>query len=139
MNKLKGRGKIVFLIVIILLIIIVTTIVLINNNNKPKEVTDVTIEDNKAKNDVNIEEIEIKEITKVYESGITTIRAKMYNRTTEVKNVTVKIILKDEQGNELKNMIQVVENLKPDREKILSTGIAGDYTNVNEIKFEIVK
>lgn len=139
MNKGKGRGKIVFILVIVILVVVITTIILVNNNNKPQEVTDVTIEDNKAKNDVNIEEIEIKEITKVYESGITTIRAKMYNRTSEVKNVTVKIILKDEQGNELKNMIQVVENLKPDREKVLSTGIAGDYSGVKEVKFEIVK
>lgn len=127
-------------IVIVLAIIAVTVIaVVVSNMGKGKEVTDVTIENNKANNDVNIEEIEIKEITKVYDSGITTINAKMYNRTEEVKNVTIKIILKDESGNELKNMIQVVENLKPNREKILSTGIAGDYTDVKDIKFEIMK
>lgn len=137
MNKGKVRSKLVFLVVLVLAIVVVATIIILNN--RPKEVSDVTIENNKATNDVNIEEIEIKDITKVYESGITTIRAKMYNKTTEVKNVTVKIILKDEQGNELKNMIQVVENLKPDREKVLSTGIAGDYSKVSEIKFEIVK
>jgi len=135
MNK---KAKI--FIVIVLAIIVVTVIaVVVSNNGKGKEVTDVTIENNKANNDVNIEEIEIKDITKVYDSGITTINAKMYNRTEEVKNVTIKIILKDEFGNELKNMIQVVENLKPNREKILSSGIAGDYTDVKDIKFEIMK
>ena len=135
MNK---KAKI--FIVIVLAIIVVTVIaVVVSNNGKGKEVTDVTIENNKANNDVNIEEIEIKDITKVYDSGITTINAKMYNRTEEVKNVTIKIILKDEFGNELKNMIQVVENLRPNREKILSTGIAGDYTDVKDIKFEIMK
>lgn len=135
MNK---KAKI--FIVIVLAIIAVTVIaVVVSNNGKGKEVTDVTIENNKANNDINIEEIEIKDITKVYDSGITTINAKMYNRTEEVKNVTIKIILKDEFGNELKNMIQVVENLKPNREKILSTGIAGDYTDVKDIKFEIMK
>jgi hypothetical protein len=137
MNKGKVRSKLVFLVVLVLAIVVIATIIILNN--RPKEVSDVTIENNKATNDVSIQEIEIKDITKVYESGITTIRAKMYNKTTEVKNVTVKIILKDAQGNELKNMIQVVENLKPDREKVLSTGIAGDYSNVSEIKFEIVK
>lgn len=136
MNK---NAKKIILIVLAIIVVTVIAVVVVNNNGKGREVTDVTIEDNKANTDVNIEEIEIKDITKVYDSGITTINAKMYNRTEEVKNVTIKIILKDEFGNELKNMIQVVENLKPNREKILSTGIAGDYTDVKDIKFEIMK
>jgi len=133
MNK---KSKI--LLVCAILVIVFTIIVLINSNKKV-EVTDITIEDNKATESANIQEIEIKDITKVYESGITTIRAKMYNRTNSVKNVTFKIILKDENGDELKNMVQVVENLYPNKEKVLSTGIAGDYSKVSEIKFEIVK
>ena len=63
----------------------------------------------------------------------------MYNKTNKVKNVTIKIILKDEEGNELKSMMQIVENLEPDKEKILITGIDGDYTNIEDIRFEIVK
>ena len=131
-----------YLIIIVLFIVIFGSIinnVKNKNKNKVADVPNVTIQDNKATSDVSVEEIEFKDITKVYESGITTIRAKMYNRTDSVKNVTIKIILKDEQGNELKNMIQVVENLYPNKEKVLSTGIAGDYSKVSEIKFEIMK
>jgi regulatory protein YycI of two-component signal transduction system YycFG len=133
MNK-KG---IIFIIGAILLVIIV--IVILVNANKKVDVPNVTIENNEAKGDAVVEQIQFKDITKVYESGITTIRANMYNTTDTVKNVTVKIILKDEKGNELKNMIQVVENLLPNKVKVLSTGIAGDYSKVSEIKFEIVK
>jgi len=132
-----NKKSIIFLVCAIL-VIVVSIIVLINSNKKV-EVTDITIEDNKATEAAKIQEIEIKDITKVFESGITTIRAKMYNRTDSVKNVTFKIILKDENGNELKNMVQVVENLYPNKEKVLSTGIAGDYSKVSEIKFEIIK
>ena len=136
MNK-----KIYLYVIVAILLIVIFSVITNNNKNKNKvvDVPDVTIQDNKATGIVSIEEIEIKDITKVYESGITTIRAKMYNTTDTVKNVTIKIILKDEQGNELKNMVQVVENLLPNREKVLSTGIAGDYSKVSEIKFEIVK
>jgi len=136
MNK-----KIYLYVIVAILLIVIFSVITNNNKNKNKvvDVPDVTIQDNKATGIVSIEEIEIKDITKVYESGITTIRAKMYNTTDTVKNVTIKIILKDEQGNELKNMVQVVENLLPNKEKVLSTGIAGDYSKVSEIKFEIIK
>lgn len=133
------KKKSIIVVVGVILLIIVVAIIIGNNKNKNVDVPDVTIQDNKATGEATVEEIEFKDITKVYESGITTIRAKMYNTTDTVKNVTIKIILKDEQGNELKNMVQVVENLLPDREKVLSTGIAGDYTSVKEIKFEIMK
>jgi len=136
MNK-----KIYLYVIGAVLLIVIFGVITNNNKNKNKvvDVPDVTIQDNKATGVVSIEEIQIKDITKIYESGITTIRAKMYNTTDSVKNVTIKIILKDEQGNELKNMVQVVENLLPNREKVLSTGIAGDYSKVSEIKFEIIK
>jgi len=133
-----NRNKYIIIISAILLIVIFT-LILNNGKKKVADVVDVTIQDNKAIGNVNIEEIEIKDITRVYEAGITTIRAKMYNKTDSVKNVTIKIILKDENGNELKNMMQVVENIYPNKEKVLSTGIAGDYSKVSEIKFEIMK
>ncbi|MNP17256.1 hypothetical protein D3C76_1096830 [compost metagenome] len=136
-----NRKILMVLAAVVVLVILIFVIVGAINKNKEKveDSSKTTIEDNKATGNVSVEQIEFKEITKVYDSGITTIRAKMYNKTKEVKNVTVKIILKDESGNELKNMIQVVENLQPDREKVLSTGIAGDYSGVKDIQFEIVK
>lgn len=134
MNK-----KSIIIVVGVVLLIIIVAIIIGNKKEEKVDVPNVTIQDNKATGEATVEEIQFKDITKIYESGITTIRANMYNTTDTVKNVTVKIILKDEQGNELKNMVQVVENLLPNKVKVLSTGIAGDYSKVSEIKFEIVK
>lgn len=130
------KKNIIIAIIVVLLIVVIALI--LGHSKKPKDVVNTTIENNQAKNDISIQDIEIKDITKVYDSGITTIRANMYNTTNEVKNVTVKIILKDAQGNELKNMVQVVENLQPNRVKVLSTGLAGDYSNVNDVEFQII-
>ena len=63
----------------------------------------------------------------------------MINNTNNKKDFTVKIILKNEHGQEVQNMIQIVENLEPNRKKILSTGIMGDYTNIKDIEFEVIK
>lgn len=130
------KKKIVIVGGILILVILSITFVF-NGINKTKK-TNTIIENNIAKTDVIVEEIEFKEITKVFKNGVTTIGAKMYNKTEETKNVTIKITLKDEKGKELKNMMQVVENLEPGKVKILSTGLAGDYTNVKDIKFEVV-
>lgn len=123
---------------IIAIILIIFVIVIINITGKSNKETTI-IENNIAKTDVKLEEVEFKEITKVYENGITTISAKMNNTTKNTKNITVKIILKDEKGKELTNTMQIVENLEPGKIKILSTGLSGDYTKVTDIKFEIVK
>ncbi len=125
-------------IIIILLMIGIVMIILININNK-KDIKNTVIENNIAKTDVKIEEVEFKEITKVYENGVTTLSAKMNNTTKDIKNFTVKIILKDEKGKELTNVMQLVENLEPGKIKTLLTGVSGDYTKVTDIKFEIVK
>lgn len=38
----------------------------------------------------------------------------------------------------MQSLTQVVENLEKGKSKILSTGILGDYSNINDIKFEVV-
>ena len=35
-------------------------------------------------------------------------------------------------------MIQAIENIEPDRKKVLSTGIMGNYTDVKDIEFEVL-
>ena len=36
-------------------------------------------------------------------------------------------------------MIQAIENIEPERKKVLSTGIMGDYSNIKQIEFEVIK
>lgn len=132
-KKLVGA----ILMVIIAIVIIITIIV--NFNKSKNEQTETTIKDNVAEKDVVIEDVTFSEITKVYDGGITNLSAKMLNNTDKVKNFTVQIILKDDNGNEVKSMMQVVENLEPGRVKVFTTGIAGDYSNIKNIEFKVVE
>lgn len=128
--------KTIIIISIIVVILVIIGVIVISNGNKNKS---TTIENNVATSEIEIQKVTFSNITKKYENGITTIRAEMINNTNNKKDFTVKIILKDEQGQEVQNMIQIVENLEPNRKKILSTGIMGDYTNIKDIEFEVIK
>lgn len=128
--------KTIIIISIIVVILVIIGVIVISNGNKKKS---TTIENNVATNEIEIQKVTFSNITKKYENGITTIRAEMINNTNNKKDFTVKIILKNEQGQEVQNMIQIVENLEPNRKKILSTGIMGDYTNIKNIEFEVIK
>jgi hypothetical protein len=134
----KNKKLIVAILTVIIAIVITITII-VNFNKNNKEQTETTIKDNVAEKDVVIEDVTFSEITKVYDGGITNLSAKMLNNTDEVKNFTVQIILKDDSGNEVKSMMQVVENLEPGRIKIFTTGIAGDYSNIKNIEFKVVE
>ena len=133
MNKKK---KIIILLIIIVLIAII--ILMIAMGNKTKEERRTTCEGETANSNIKIEDIEFTDITKKYENGVTTIRANILNNTNQTKNINVKIILKDENGNEINSMIQAIENIEPDRKKVLSTGIMGNYTDVKDIEFEVL-
>lgn len=128
--------KTIIIISIIVVILVIIGVIVISNGNKNKS---TTIENNVATSEIEIQKVTFSNITKKYENGITTIRAEMINNTNNKKDFTVKIILKNEQGQEVQNMIQIVENLEPNRKKILSTGIMGDYTNIKNIEFEVIK
>lgn len=128
--------KTIIIISIIFVILVIIGVIVISNGNKNKS---TTIENNVATSEIEIQKVTFSNITKKYENGITTIRAEMINNTNNKKDFTVKIILKNEQGQEVQNMIQIVENLEPNRKKILSTGIMGDYTNIKNIEFEVIK
>lgn len=135
-------NKKIFIIIGIVIIVIIAIIVIVNlgrKDEKSVKESETKIVDNNAKDNVEVEDIVFSDITKNYDSGITTIRAKMTNNTNSTKNVTLKITLKNDSGDVVKEMTQIVENLEPNRVKTLSTGISGDYTNINNIKFEVVK
>lgn len=133
----KKKAFIVISVAIVIMVIII--LVFINNNNKNKSKPSTIIEDGKADSDVIVDKITFSNITKVYDGGITTITADMINKTNENKNFKLEIILKDENGKEVKSAIQVIESLEPNKTKILTTGIAGDYTNIKNIEFKVTE
>lgn len=119
---------------IAIVIIIVAGVILV----KSKDTPETTIENEVAIKDVEVDKVTFSNITKKYEKGITTLSAKMTNNTSKTKNFTVNIILEDDNGKEVQKLTQVVENLETGKSKILSTGIMGDYSNIKEVKFELV-
>lgn len=127
-----NKKKILILIVIVAVITIV--VIFTKNRNKPETI----IENEVAKNNVEINKVTFSDITKKYENGITTLSAKMTNNTNKTKKFTVQIVLRDDNGKEVQKLTQVVENLEKDKTKILSTGIVGDYTNIKDIRFELI-
>ena len=135
MNK---KNMIYITISFLLVFIFITVLIISNKANKVNDNPNTKIVNNKATNIVSVEEVEFRNITKTYNSGITTIKAVIYNNADTVKNIKIKIILKDDNGKEVANMMQSLENLEPKREKVLSTGIGGDYTHIKDIKFEVV-
>lgn len=127
--------KLLIISAIIITILIIAIIFLTKNKNT----TETTIENNTATNDITIDKVTFSDITKVYENGITTLSAKIKNNTNKTKNFTVNITLKNDQGEIVQSLTQVVENLEAGKSKILSTGILGDYSNIKDIKFELAK
>jgi hypothetical protein len=136
---MNNRKKAVVIILVITIIIGIILFVVVKNNNNLKDQPETTIEDTKAGSDIVIEKVTFSEITKVYDGGITNLTAKMLNNTDSTKDFTIKIILKDDDGKEVKSLMQVVENLEPDKIKVFTTGIAGDYSYIKNIEFQIVE
>ena len=107
--KKVGKGSIGVITVLAIIIIIIITIIIMNLN-KPKE-QEIQIENGISKETVQLKDIEFSEITSSYADGITTIRAKMHNNSNTAKNLNVQIILKDEEGNQIGEMRQNIENV----------------------------
>lgn len=131
--KDKKKAYVIVALIVIAIIAIAIYIVKINLDRK------TSFEGENATSDVVLERIEFKNITKTYEAGITTIRADVYNNTKVTKDINVQIILKDENGKEIKNMIQAIEEIEPGRKKILQTGITGDYTSIKDVEFKVLE
>lgn len=134
-----NRKKIIVLIIGIIILVATITTIIIYNNDELKNQPNTEIKDGKGTEDVVVDKVTFSEITNSYEGGITTLSAKMLNNTKDTKDFTIKIILKDEDGKEIKSMMQVVENLLPGKTKILTTGIGGDYSYVTKIEFKVVE
>ncbi len=127
-------------VVIVLVIILgITGVIIINNNKKVEEQRKTELKDGKSEEDVILDKVTFSEITNNYDGGITNLTAKMLNNTEEVKNFAVEVILKDDNGEKLDSMIRVVENLEPNRPKVFTTGIAGDYSHITKIEFKIIE
>ena len=124
---------------IIIIIIGVVIIGILSRSKKADENVGTSFNGTQATSDVEIDDVTFSEITKVYEDGITTLSAKMMNNTDEIKAFKIKISLRDDNGNEVQNMIQVVEDLEPGRAKVFTTGIMGDYSYVENVSFEVVE
>lgn len=135
--KKVGKGSIGVITVLAIIIIIIITIIIMNLN-KPKE-QEIQIENGISKETVQLKDIEFSEITSSYVDGITTIRAKMHNNSNTSKNLNVQIILKDEEGNQIGEMRQNIENVEVGKEKVFVTGITGDYSNVKDIEMKVIE
>lgn len=123
---------------ILIVISIIVVLIFVVSLAVSKDTTETKIENGTATSEVEIEKVTFSEITKKYENGITTISAKMTNNASKTKNFTVNITLKDDDGKTVQSLTQVVENLEEGKSKILSTGILGNLSNINNIEFEVV-
>lgn len=137
---IDDRKKTIALIITITAVIGIILVIVINiNKDKIKDQISTVIEDNEAENDVVVDKVTFSKITKVYNDGITTLSAEMLNNTNETKNFTIEIILKNDDFEEVKKMIQIVEDLEPGKVKVLTTGIAGDYSYIRNVEFKMVE
>jgi len=130
--------KVLFGVIMVLFLGTIITIVIINNN-KVKDQPRVELKEGKGKGNVILDEVTFSEIKTTYDGGITTLTATMINKTDKTKNFKIEIILKDKDGNALKSMFQVVEDLQPEKPKKIITGISGNHSNLAEVEFKIVE
>lgn len=122
-------------IIIILLVIVVFTITRRNR----KDTTVSVFEGNRTVNQIVVEKITFANITKIYNDGVTTIRADVINHTRNTVNANVKVSVMDKNGNEVAKLYQIIENLEPDSSKKMSTAILGNYeSEIYEIKIDFV-
>ena len=133
---MKKKG--ISLIVLVIVAVIAIVIAVLNSN---KEVTNTQFSENEkvATNDIVVEDITFSNINKEYANGITTIKAKVSNNTNKTKTITIKILLKDETGKVINEMMQVIEDIEPRIGKVLTTAVTGNYSYVSNIEFQVVE
>ncbi len=125
---------------VILLISIASMIILIVNNNKKRieKKTESTIEDGAVQNDVEIQSLNFSNIKLTYENGITTLTANVKATKKTVTSAMVKILFVDESGTEIKDTVQVIEEVTT-KGKVFTTGFVGNYQNASKVKFVIME
>lgn len=137
---INDKKKMLILVIVVTFIIGVILVIFIkNSNDKVKDKPNTIIEDGKADSDVLVEDVTFSNITKTFDGGVTTLSAEMLNNTNKTKNFKLEIVLKDDDNKAVKSVMQIIENLEPDRTKILTTGIAGDYSNIKNIEFKVME
>ncbi len=137
---INDKKKMLILVIVVTIIIGVILVIFIkNSNDKVKDKPNTIIEDGKADSDVLVEDVTFSNITKIFDGGVTTLSAEMLNNTNKTKNFKLEIVLKDDDNKAVKSVMQIIENLEPDRTKILTTGIAGDYSNIKNIEFKVME
>ena len=136
MKKIKKESKLIIIVLAITAIVLIS-IIIISLITPEKE--NIEIQNGVATENIELKDVEFCEITSSYEGGITTIRAKMHNNSNTAKNLNIEIILKDENGNEVGEMRQNIENVEVGRDKIFIIGITGDYSDVKDIEMRVVK
>lgn len=139
MKKQIDKKSIVIISVLVLVVLISVVTLVILNSNKDVTNTQFNEEENNATNDIVLEDITFSNIKKEYANGITTINATVSNNTNKTKTITIKILLKDNTGNVINEMMQVLEDIEPGIDKVLKTGIVGNYSYISDIEFQVVK
>lgn len=125
------------LIVVGIIIILIIAAIFIYNN---KNITDTSsVKDGEATSDVAVEDIVFSNIKLDYTGGITNVSANAVNNTSETKTVKIQISLIDEDGKEVTNVMQILEDLKAKEKATVAAGVTGDYSNIKEVKFKVVK
>lgn len=130
-----NKKKVIIIGAVLFISIASITIIIIQKNT---HLTSNELIDNKVVGEIVVNEIKFTDIKFKYQDGISTLTAKMKNETSEMKTFNIKIILLDENNKEVKNMLQLVEDLKAEEERVFSSGFMGNYENVKTAKFEIV-
>ena len=136
MKKTKKESKLLIIVLVIIAIVFISVIII--SLIKPEK-ENIEIQNGVATENIELKDVEFSEITSSYAGGITTIRAKMHNNSNKDKNLNIEIILKDENGNQVGEMRQNIENVEVGRDKIFITGITGDYSDVKDIEMRVVE
>ena len=136
MKKIKKESKLIIIVLAIIAIVLISVIII--SLRTPKK-ENIVLQNGVATENIELKDVEFSEITSSYAGGITTIRAKMHNNSNTAKNLNIEIILKDENGNEVGEMRQNIENVEVGRDKIFITGITGDYSDVKDIEMRVVE
>lgn len=122
----------------ILLVSITSIILIVGNQKKKAELKkESTVDNGTVKETIEVEGITFSKTKLSYKDGITTVTATVTSNKT-IPSATIKIVFVDKDDKEIKNSVQIIENIS-DKEQVFSTGFVGNYETAAKIKFEVVK
>lgn len=160
MNK---KNKIVDIIVLIVIILIVVLIITTINKNKKESKTNESSNNNSVQTENTVDEKyvkmldngvklndstqlngnkkvddwEISNVQLVYKDGITNLLCDVKNTSSSVSKMQiVKVILRDESGNEVYSFNGVMGEIQPGETKQFNTSVIADFANVYDFTIE---